>query len=339
MHKALALLLVAGALAPATVAFAADGPGGVSISLAEAPTSRRADPRASIYIIDHVKPGTTITRKLLVTDKSTGPLNVALYSSAASIRDGEFFPAAGHEPNELSTWTTVSTPTISLQAGASQPITTTIAVPAKASAGERYGVVWAEIASSATTGVKQVNRVGIRIYLSVGPGGEPPSDFTVDTLQANRLPDGTPVVYALVHNTGGRALDMSGSMRLTNGPGGLSAGPFTAKLGTTLGIKDTEPVTVLLDKALPAGPWLARIDLQSGLTKRAATATLTFPDAGAAPAVTAAPVTLTQSASKNGLPLLPILGTAGGIGLVGLLALVVFKRPRRRGGSHAKHGH
>jgi hypothetical protein len=342
MKKALVVLLVAGALAPATgmcaQATAAED-GGIGIQLAEAPTSRRDDPRARLYIVDHVKPGATVLRKVKVSNKSGSAQTVTVYSSGAEIREGEFTPLEGTTPNELSTWTKVATSQVRLPAGDEQVVQATITVPANASSGERYAVIWAQVAAGEKTGVNTVNRVGVRMYLSVGPGGEPPSNFTIDTLQANRLPDGQPVVYALVHNTGGRALDMSGSLSLTNGPGGLSAGPFNAKLGTTLGIKQTEPVTVLLDKALPAGPWLAKIELASGLTKRAATATITVPDAaGPGTEVTAAPVVLTQDADKGGLPIVPIVSTAAGIGLLGLLALVVFKRPRkRRGGGHAKH--
>ena len=100
----------------------------------------------------------------------------------------------------------------------------------------------------------QVSRVGIRLYLSVGPGGSPAADFTIDSLTAVRSPDGQPMVLATVHNTGGRALDMSGTLELSDGPGGLSAGPFPATLGTTLGIGDTEPVTIALDEADPHRP-------------------------------------------------------------------------------------
>ena len=353
MKKALAVLLVAGALAPATGAFAAGQPavpppaagrlavddGSIGIRLLEAPTTRRDDPRAKIYIVDHVKPGATIKRKVEVSNKSTKPFDIQLYPAAAEIKGGSFFPGEGRAVNEVSTWTKVSVASVSLAPGASRAVDATITVPANASNGERYGVIWAEAQSPPGEGVRQVNRVGIRIYLSVGPGGEPASDFTVDTLKANRLPDGQPVVYALVHNTGGRALDMSGTLSLSNGPGGLNAGPFTAKLGTTLGVADTEPVTVPLDKALPAGPWLATISLESGLTKRSATATITFPDvAGPGNDSSAAPVQLQQSSDKNGLPLVPI-GVATGVGLLGLIALVLFKRPTgRRGGAHGKHG-
>ena len=78
---------------------------------------------------------------------------------------------------------------------------------------------------------------------------------------------------------------MNGTLELSAGPGGLSAGPFPASLGVTLAIGDTEPVTILLDKRLPAGPWDARIALRSGLLERSGRATITFPDAGASPPV------------------------------------------------------
>ena len=83
-----------------------------------------------------------------------------------------------------------------------------------------------------------------------------------------------------VHSTGGRALDMNGTLQLLAGPGGLSAGPFLAILGSTLAVGDTEPVTIALDKQVPAGPWEASIALRSGLVDRSARATLTFPIPG-----------------------------------------------------------
>jgi hypothetical protein len=43
----------------------------------------------------------------------------------------------------------------------------------------------------------------------------------------------------------------------------------------------TEPVTIALAPALPAGPWDARITLRSGLLEQSAAANLIFPAAGA----------------------------------------------------------
>jgi len=58
-------------------------------------------------------------------------------------------------------------------------------------------------------------------------------------------------VRASVHNTGGRALDMNGTLQLLAGPGGLSAGPFPATLGTTPAIGDTEPVSIVWTNPWP----------------------------------------------------------------------------------------
>jgi hypothetical protein len=94
------------------------------------------------------------------------------------------------------------------------------------------------------------------------------------------------MVVATVHNTGGRAIDMNGTLKLLAGPGGLSAGPFPATLGTTVAIGDAEAVTIVLDKWLPAGPWDAQLTLHSGLLERSAAATITFAHTRTSPSTT-----------------------------------------------------
>jgi hypothetical protein len=88
-------------------------------------------------------------------------------------------------------------------------------------------------------GLTQVSRVGIRLYLSIGPGGAPASNFDIVSMTADRDSTNSAMVQASIHNTGGRALDLSGALALSDGPGGLSAGPFPITLGTTLGIGQT----------------------------------------------------------------------------------------------------
>ena len=46
---------------------------------------------------------------------------------------------------------------------------------------------------------------------------------------------------------------MTGTLTLTGGPGGLTAGPFPVALGTTLAPGDSAPVTATLDQQLPDG--------------------------------------------------------------------------------------
>jgi hypothetical protein len=122
------------------------------------------------------------------------------------------------------------------------------------------------------------------------------------------------MVTATVHNTGGRALDMNGELRLRHGPGGLTAGPYPADLGVSLAIGGTETVRILLDRRLPAGPWHAQVNLRSGLVSRNARATITFPAA---------------RASSAG-PRLLIIGLLGLLGLLPAITALLVARRRRR---------
>ena len=298
--------------------------GGIGVRLVDAPVAMKDDPRALLYIVDHLAPGAVIERRIEVSNTTGATAEIALYAAAATIQSATFVGSAGRAVNDLSSWTSVAPGTATLPPDGRLTATVTVAVPIDAAPGEQYGAVWAEVGSSPVDGrsVVQVNRVGLRLYVSVGPGGAPSADFTIDSLTAARSADGRPTVEAAVRNTGGRALDMNGNLRLSDGPGGLSAGPFDVTLGSTLPIGATEPVTIALDPRLPAGPWKADITLTSGMVERTASATLVFPDAGPGPAVAA-----TAPSSRS---LLPFAGVAG-LGVLLLLLLAFAKtRPRLR---------
>lgn len=277
--------VLGGLVCPAARAGAAtDAPrhgagGTIGIRLLEAPVNRRDDPRALMYIVDYLSPGAVISRKLEVVNTSRQQQHVELYAAAASITRDQFVVAADRTANELSSWVTLSSPSRDIPAGGHTDVDTTITVPAGAPSGERYAVVWAQVSSpsGAPGTVRVVNRVGVRLYLDVGVGGEPASDFTILSLTAARTSDGTPEVLAQVRNTGARALDLTGSLALVDGPGSMSAGPFRTDLGVTLGIGDFGQVGVLLDKRLPDGPWTSRLTLASGRAEHTVEDRLTFP--------------------------------------------------------------
>lgn len=297
----------------------------IGIRLVDAPTQRRDDPRAQLYVVDHIAPGSTIRRRVEVSNMASTRHQISLYPAAAKPRDGTFTVADGRTGNELTSWVSLDQTTVDLAAGARHLVTMTIMVPSTASSGERYGVVWAELASPSPdgSGVTVVNRVGIRIYLSVGPGGEPASDFRIESLTATRTVEGQPIVTAQVRNTGERALDLSGQLQLTDGPGSLAAGPFPIELGTTLAIGAVGPIVVRLDKGLPDGPWRAHLELQSGSTQRVADATLLFASVGSAQAVT--PERPTRGPALTVLALAMLVGLA----LAGI-PLTLRNRRRRR---------
>ena len=278
--------LAAGALSPATGAHArAADDGNIGVRLLEAPVDRSDDPRARSYIIDHLAPGTSIQRAFEVSNTTDKNRVIELYPGPAGIKGGQFVGAEAGERSELTEWTTLDKSRVELEPGGTDEVQATITVPPEASEGERYGVLWASTASTEKgQQVQTINRVGIRIYLSVGPGGEPASDFTIESLTPGRNQRGRPFVEAVVTNTGGRALDLEGILRLADGPGGLRAGPFEVR-SETLAPGDKEALPVLLDKSTPAGPWKARLKLSSGLLEKRASATITFPDLGKGGAV------------------------------------------------------
>jgi hypothetical protein len=324
-------VLVAGALcAPATGALAQapapPPPPGIGVRLLQGPASGIEDPRAHEYIIDHLAPGTTISRQVGFSNGDAEPVDLAFYAVAADVRDGGFEPGASHAANELTAWTSFSPTSATVAPGQLLPVTVTIAVPADATAGERYAAALAENFSPppAGGGVSSVSRVGIRIYLSVGPGGAPPTAFSVDSMTAQRDANGNPLVTAQVHNTGGRAVDLSGRLDLSNGPSSLSAGPFTVASVATLAPGTSGAVTVPLDRALPNGPWDAKITLESGRTSETVTGRLTFPtDAGASSGTSTVK-------TDAGLPLSLLLAVGVAVAAALVVLWFVIRRRRRR---------
>lgn len=282
----LAAALLVGVSAPAASAAAVRPDDAVGVRLLDAPTDRRDDPRAQTYIVDHLAPGQGLSRRIEVSNTTRGPVQVQLYPAAAKVENESFVFAPGREGNDLTDWTSVDPAAVTVPAAGTAIATVRVAVPADASPGERYAVVWAELPPATGGQVAAINRVGIRMYLSVGPGGEPAPQFTITSLQARRNDQGAPQVLAQITNTGGRALDLTGQLTLSGGPGGITAGPVPAERGTTAGVGQPAQVVFTLDPQLPAGPWTANAIMRSGRLEHTASAQLTFPDKGTADAVT-----------------------------------------------------
>ena len=278
----LALLYLAG---PGPTAQAGEAPssdeGSLGIQLLDAPIAGRSDPRNSRYIVDHLAPGTVIKRRVLVANKSDHPLDVQVYPAAATIEDGEFKFGEGRAANELTSWTSLSKMRLALAPGQRVPVLVTIKVPAAASIGERYAVIWAAITSAPTPSgnVTQIHRVGVRVYLDIGPGGDPLPDFAIGEITPARDADGDPSVSVQVANTGGAALHMTGWSTLHEGPGNTGGGPFDVVRGTTLAPGQEGTVAIRFPRTLPNGPWKIEITLTSGAVSHSVAARISFPDA------------------------------------------------------------
>ncbi|MFJ5274562.1 hypothetical protein [Streptomyces sp. NPDC088358] len=300
-------------------------PGSIGIRLVDVPAKLADDPRAREYIIDNLVPGTIIHRRIRVVNKSTSAQHVDMYPGAAAITHGSFIGARGGTRNDVTTWTKLRHSSLDVPEGGTADDAVTIAVPADAAPGERYAVLWAQVSDAHADGVRLITRTGIRLYLSVGGDNPRSAAFTVNTMTAARNPAGDAVVVARVHNTGGRAVDLSGTLNLSKVSGNLTAGPYKVKLGTTLAPGQSEPVTVPVTDQVADGPWNATIDLKSGLLDETAHARITFPNT---PSITAA-VAVTSPRTPTRPVLISVVGAALLLGTAILLAAA--RRRRRRG--------
>lgn len=325
----LVLLLALAAAGTSAAAAETPPPPGLGIRLLDAPSNRADDPRARVYVVDQVRPGAVFTRHVEVSDGDPAPMDVVLYAAPAAVEGGGFAIASRGTDGLVPRWISVTPTTAHLVPGGRVTVTVTFRVPLDAPAGEVYGAIVAERPPGhVSQGVSVGLRAAVRVYLSVGGGAEPPSEFRVDSLTAERDGTGRPRVVAAVHNTGGRALDMSGTLTLTGGPGGLSAGPFEATLGTTLGIGQTEPVTVVLDRALPDGPWLATLELRSGLVRHRVQGRILFPTRASSTSPPVVPKDLPLFEKKS--VVVPVAAVLIGVVSLALLVLGLFAYLRRR---------
>ena len=230
--------------------------------------------------MDYLPTGTVIHRRILVMNQEAQTAHFFVYPDAAHISNGLFTGDAGATRSELTGWISVQHPAVTLRPGTSATDMVTIKVPPGATRGEHYAVIWVQqaayVRAASGFGVNDVARVGIRVYLAVGRGGAPPTNFTITTITGRRSVSGRPSILVHVDNTGGRAVDLNGTARLTGGPGNTSAGPFRAQQIITLAPGQSGNMTFGPPESLPNGPWQASITLVSGLTTAAATASIQF---------------------------------------------------------------
>jgi len=303
----------AGAATSSGLSAAPRPPGSFGLRLVDVPVSEADNPRALRYIIDYLPTGATIHRRILISNGEAQTARFTVYADAAHIAGGLFSGDAGATRSELTTWVRVQHPVVTLAAGESAMDMITIRVPRGATRGEHYGVVWVQQAAKVRprgtrSAVIEVARVGVRTYLAVGRGGAPPTSFDIASLTGHRTVAGQPIIVAHVNNTGGRAIDLNGTVSLTDGPGNTSSGPFRAQRIVTLAPGQSWNMTFAAPRSLPDGSWRATVTLVSGLTTATATATVQLGPAVAAQAALSAMQKIWLSLGSLVLVLVMVMG-------------------------------
>ncbi|MDI2031101.1 hypothetical protein QFW96_20890 [Saccharopolyspora sp. TS4A08] len=188
------MAVVMGAGGPSTAAAESDpsAPVTFGIKLLDAPLERQADPRANTYIVDHLPPGSTIQRRVQVTNETNRPQRFELYPGAASVDGGVFAFGQGRQVNELATWVRLDRPVLDLPPHGVEQVLATITIPRDASRGERYGVIWAEHTTPPTpeANVGFVNRVAFACISTSVPAANRPRISRSAGSPLNEIPRG-----------------------------------------------------------------------------------------------------------------------------------------------------
>lgn len=262
-----ALLSVSGttavSAAPAVPVVAAGVSGsGIGIELTDAPG--QAD------IIESPAPGTSITRHVRVHNKTGVAQAISVYAGPASIVNETFSVEPAGETNALTSWTTIDKPTVQLDNRQFEDVTVVITVPPDAPSATLYGAIWAAVGGS---------RSGVRMDVTVGGNNGPAADFVITDLIPERRSDGTVAVLATLTNTGGRPIDITGTLRLSDGPGALFVNAVPAQpTSLSAGATGTVLFVVSDSSSLPNGPWTAKARLKNGYFTHELREQITFPD-------------------------------------------------------------
>ncbi|WP_256820412.1 hypothetical protein [Dietzia sp. Die43] len=309
------------------MASAQEGSGGFGIRIGQVPVELADNPRASTYIVDNVPPGKRMERQIVVSSTMTERATFDLYVGAAHVDDMGYQAEPRGATNALTTWSSLDKTEVTLDPGQEEIVTVSVDVPADAPEIEQYAIIWMSTKADTANAdaVKAVSRVGIRMYLSVGAGDGPRPSFSITSLLPIRLAAGSVAIKAILENTGERAVEVSGTLDLTNGPGGLSV-PAIDSGGRTIPPGSTGELIIEVPESstFPAGPWSADVTLDSGYGKETASAEVSFPDQGEGE-----PVDVTGGLSWT---------VWGAVGLGALLVVALLALWRRRGSSSAEDG-
>lgn len=266
-----ALLLLVGlfALALAPAADAADAPSG-SFSISPDRDSS-AGARDRSYVVRTVRPGEEFSDHVLVKNLSPRPLALELAAVDAEVTAGGAF-APVLTQGAVGSWMELATRNLTVPPRSSARVEVGFKVPVDASPGDHLGaVVVREPVGRVEGGVRVVEQVGVRVYLTVE--GANARDFTVESFEYTGQ-RGARTFDVTVTNTGGLVVEPLGSLSLERS--GLGKSTEFPVLGT---VPPGETVTFPLQvegAALEAGSYRAVVTLrpvQGGLER---TATVEF---------------------------------------------------------------
>jgi hypothetical protein len=265
--------------------------------------------RERSYVVRTVAPGTGFDDRLEARNLTDGPLDLVVEPVDAAVTpDGSFAP--GTTTTAEGGWLRVTPDRVRVPARGSVRVALRVDVPADAAPGDHIAAVVVRKADAPNgSGVQLVNRVGVRVYLTVTPPAAPGPKRAFE-LRALRW-TGDRNFEADVANVGDLLVEPLGTLT-------IARGDFTTTVDVpvlgTVPPRAVTPLPVRTTGKLEPGTYEARLRLRlvQGGGEQEQRVTFTVPGTPA------------REEEDDGLPLLPLLLA------VGALALVVGYALRRR---------
>lgn len=224
-----------------------------------------AEARDRSYVVRTVRPGAELTDRLEAVNLTGSPLDLSLSAVDAAVApDGSFAP--GTERKAEGTWLEVTPAQVRVPARGTAPVELRIRVPADATSGDHIATVVAQKAGAPSgSGVQLVQRVGVRVYLTVErpQGGVGTRSFELRALRWVGAPKAR-TFEADVVNTGELLVEPRGTLTLSRGD--LGADTDVPVLGT-VPVGETRALRLTVPGELEPGRYEARLrlrDVQGG---------------------------------------------------------------------------
>jgi hypothetical protein len=222
-----------------------------------------------------VNPGGQVDDALVVTNRGTTPLDLAVYAADGyTTRTGQFdLTAAGAPQNGVGDWVHAGQDHLTVEPGKTVQVPFTVNVPDDARPGDHLGGIVTSLTQADAAGVDVDRRLALRIRLRVSGTLEP--RLSVEHLKldfagrANPVDKGDAVLRYTIHNTGNTVLAARQRATVSGPFGRWKVSAARSADSPELLPGETWTVSVPIHGVTPAGRLTARVTLTPLLTDAA----------------------------------------------------------------------
>lgn len=173
------------------------------------------DPKTRSWFVYTLKPNGEVSSSVTIQNKGKEKAQLRIYPvDATSNKDGAFTLFSQGTKNDVGGWITLNTDQVEVEAGSKITVPFTLTIPPLATPGDHVGGIAIESKEDlnlSTSGVKLVQRLGVRFYITVE--GERVENLSIKNIKVTESGGQTYLSYSLA-NTGNMNLSPKGSLKI-----------------------------------------------------------------------------------------------------------------------------